>query len=274
MKVDLTPAQIDARRSARFTFVALFIALLAFIVSHICVSSTHIEVPKSMGAEEFSVLPNINALKVMSLGYEPFVVDLIWIRALQYNDIKNEAHLAESFADAIIALDPDFEPVYKYAAISSVFSNDIAVEGVEASNKYLSLAMERFPTKSYYPYTIAMNYMSYYPDKGPLSKDERRQKTVYYFQQAMQKPDAPSDITLLISGILNDDSVSSRIKFLQQAILTEDNPQTKTHLQRKLILLTQDAGDEATMLNAKRDLWRTKHRSYLTPMLDYLISYE
>ena len=274
MKDTLSPAQIDKKQSAKFTFLALLVALAAFFVSHITATATKIETPKSMGDKEFSVLPNITALNWMSLGYKTFVADLIWIRALQYNNIKNEAHLAEMFADAIIDLDPDFEPVYQYASLNAVFSEDITVQGVEASTKYLLMAMDRFPTKYTYPYSVAMNYMSYYPSDGPLTSKEKRQKAVFYLQQAMQKQDAPDDIPLLISGLLNNDDASAKIKFLQQAILTEDNPTNKHYLQTRLILMTQNAGDESTILNAKRDLWHQNHHNYLTPMLDYLISFE
>lgn len=257
-----------------FTFVALFIALMAFIVSHICSKQTHLDLPKSMGAEEYSVLPNQKALNIMSLGYKPFVADLIWIRALQYNNLKNEAHLAEMFADAIISLDPEFEPVYRYAAVNAVFSEDISASSVERANHYLMLGSERFPAKAYYPYTIAMNYMSYYPVDGPMPKSERRKKTIYYLQQAMQKADAQKDISMLISGLLNDETSSAKIKFLQQAVLTENDPQTKRFLQTRLILMTRDAGDNSTILNARKDVWRQKHHSYLPNMLDYLVSYE
>ncbi len=264
----------DIKRTHLFTFCALAIALVAFIISHFCSEQTHLELPKSMGAQEFSVLPNQTALNIMSLGYKPFVADLIWIRALQYNNLKNEAHLAEMFADAIISLDPEFEPVYRYAAVNAVFSEDISAESVERANHYLQLGLERFTTKAYYPYTIAMNYISYYPVDGPMPKAERRKKAIFYLQQAMQKNDAQKDISMLISGLLNDDSSSAKIKFLQQAVLTENDPQIKRFLQTRLILMTRDAGDSATILNARKDAWRQKHHSYLPNMLDYLISYQ
>lgn len=264
----------DVRHNARLTFIMLFIALCAFIVAHICGQQTKLVAPKSMGTEEYSVLPNTLALQWMSLGYKEFVADLIWIRALQYNNLKNEAHLAEMFADAIISLDPKFEPAYKYAALNAVFSENISLNGVTKAMHYLELGAERFPATAYYPYTLAMNYISYYPQDGPMSESERRQKAIYYLQQAVQKRDAPADISMLISGLLNKDGASAKIKFLQQAILTENDPQNKKHLQTRLILMTQDAGDESTLLNAKRDLWRDKHHNYLPSMLDYLVSYK
>ena len=33
--------------------------------------------------------------------------------------------IKENFADAIIALDPDFKAVYRWAAVASVFSDNI-----------------------------------------------------------------------------------------------------------------------------------------------------
>ena len=270
----MTAQKKDSRSLRWFTSGALLLALIAFVISHICATRTQLVLPKSMGADEFSVLPNQTALNIMSLGYKPFVADLIWLRALQYNNLKNEAHLAEMFSDAIISLDPDFEPIYRYAAVNALFSEDISADSVERANHYLLLGLERFPTKAYYPYTIAMNYMSYYPADGPMPKAERRKKTIYYLQQAMQKSDAQKDISMLISGLLKDDSDSAKIKFLQQAVLTENDPQTKRFLQTRLIFMTRDAGDDATLLNARKEAWRQKHRTYLPNMLDYLISYQ
>ena len=143
MAENITPIHVeDVRHNGRFTLIAFAIALVSFVIAGFCGKQSTITTPKSMGADEFSVLPNKVALQWMSLGYKNFVADLIWIRALQYNNLRNEAHLAEMFADAIIALDPEFEPVYKYASINAVFSEGISVNGVERSNYYLELAFQ------------------------------------------------------------------------------------------------------------------------------------
>ena len=90
------------------TPIFLFIALCAFVLSYYCCGQTKLEAPKEMGDKAYSILPNKDALVWMSLGQREFVADLIWIRALQYNTLHDDAHLVENFADAIIALDPDF----------------------------------------------------------------------------------------------------------------------------------------------------------------------
>ena len=88
----------------------------------------------------------------------------------------------------------------------------------------------------------------------------------------MQKPGADKDIPLLISGLLNDDEVSVKVHFLQQAMLTENDPETKKNLQTRLIVLSESAGSSELLLAAKREQWHREHHEYLPIMLDFLIS--
>ena len=254
--------------------IILAVALIAFIVAHFCGQQTEIKAPKSMGADAYSILPNPNALVWMSLGQREFVADLIWIRALQYNDLKNEAHLAENFADAIIALDPDFKAVYRWAAIAAVFSEDISANSVEMSNHYLRLGAKRFPLDPYYDYTIAINNISYYPTDDPQKENELRREAITYLQSAMQKPGADPNISMLISGLLNEDDISMKIQFLQQAVLTEQDPETKRNLQTRLVLLSENSSASGLVLAAKRDQWHRDHHEYLPLMLDFMIAGE
>ena len=263
----------DNRRQT--TMIFLIIVLCAFIIAHISGQNTKIEAPKNMGADEYSVLPNENALIWMSLGQREFVADLIWIRALQYNNLRNEAHLAEHFADAIIALDPDFKAVYKWASVAAIFSEGMTAKSVKRANSYLALGAKQFPLDPYYDYSIAINDISYYPDDTPEERAFLRREAIKHLQIAMQKPGADPQITMLISGLLsNDDDQSAKIQFLQQAILTETNPETKQQLQTRLIMMSDSSGSSALMLSQRRDQWQRDHHPYLPIMLDYLISSE
>ena len=259
----------------RWTSVILLtIAVMAFIVAHICGQQTHLEAPKDMGDKEYSVLPNKDALVWMSMGQQEFLADLIWIRALQYNNIKNEAHLVENFADAMIALDPDFKAVYRWAAVSCVFSTKITAEKVEHANHYLNLGAERFPLDPYYDYSIAINNITYYPDASKEKEAELRADAIAHLQLAMQKPGADASISLLISGLLNNDDISAKIQFLQQAVLTEEDPEVRKQLQTRLVLLSENSDASYLILSSKRDQFHRDHYSYLPIMLDFMLSSE
>ncbi|MBQ9396346.1 MAG: hypothetical protein IJU23_12660 [Proteobacteria bacterium] len=259
-------------KKGKTQLIFLLTAVVAFIASYFCCKQTSLTVPKSMGADEYSVLPNKNALVWMSLGQREFLADLIWIRALQYNNLKNEAHLAENFADAMIELDPQFKAAYRWAAIMAVFTDNITEQSVKKANEYLALGAKQFPLDPYYDYSIAINDVSYYPASTPEIEAERRSDAVTHLQLAMQKPGADKDIPLLISGLLNDDEVSVKVHFLQQAMLTENDPETKKNLQTRLIVLSESAGSSALLLAAKREQWHREHHEYLPIMLDFLIS--
>lgn len=253
--------------------ILLLIAVCAFIVSYICCNQTELKAPKNMGADEYSVLPNKNALIWMSMGQQEFLADLIWVRALQYNDIKNEAHIAENFADAMIALDPKFKAVYRWAAVAAIFSDNVTIDSVKKANEYLALGAEQFPLDPYYDYSIALNNISFYPKTTPEHDAEVRSEAIAHLQIAMQKPGADANIPMLISGLLNrEDDLSAKIQFLQQAVLTENDPEMKQSLQLRLIALSDTNGSPSLMLSKKRDQWHQDHHEYLQIMLDFMLS--
>ena len=261
---------LDRMRS----LIWLLIAICAFVAAYYCGQQTKIEAPKDMGDKEFSVLPNKDALVWMSLGQREFLADLIWIRALQYNNIKNEAHMVENFADAMIALDPDFKAVYRWAAVSCVFSSNITEEKVEHANEYLKLGAKRFPMDPYYDYSIAINNITYYPKVSKAREAQLRADAIAHLQIAMQKPGADANISLLISGLLNDDDVSAKIQFLQQAVLTEENALNRKQLQTRLVLLSEQSDASYLILSAKRDQFHRSHYSYLPIMMDFMLNSE
>lgn len=264
---------VMTRESNKSQYVFLLVAVCAFIISYICCGQTKLEVPKSMGADEYSVLPNKDALIWMSMGQQEFVADLIWVRALQYNNIKNEAHIAENFADAMIALDPKFKAVYRWAAVAAIFSDDVTAESVEKANEYLALGAKQFPLDPYYDYSIALNNISFHPKSTPERNAELRSEAIAHLQLAMQKPGADANIPMLISGLLNrDDDLTAKIQFLQQAVLTETDPEMKKSLQLRLIALADSNGSPSLMLSKKRDEWHRVHHEYLPIMLDFLLS--
>ena len=254
------------------TLIFLAVAVVAFFIAHYCNTHTKLEKIGYMGAEEYSVLPNKEALVWMSLGQQEFLADLIWIRALQYNNIKNEAHMVENFADAIIALDPHFKAVYRWAAISCSFTSIVTKEKIDHANEYLKMASKLFPMDPYYDYSIAMNNISSYPKTTKEEEERLRSDAINHLQMAMQKPGADPNISLLISGLLNNDDVSVKIQFLQQAVLAEDNPENRQQLQTRLILLSESSGSSYLVLSAKRDQFHRDHYEFLPSMLDFLLS--
>ncbi|MDX9724058.1 MAG: hypothetical protein RBU37_25140 [Myxococcota bacterium] len=218
-------------------------------------------------AEQHSLLPSNATLEVMSLGYRTLVADLIWVRALQYREkgVNRERKLVPIFADAIIHLDPDFAPAYRWAANTMVFSGGITEEGVSTSNKYLELAMRRFPDEAYYPYTLALNYAFYYP-RLKLPENERRalrDKAIEYLHLAMQRKNHNSGIPLLISGLMDDED-EAKLAYVEQALLTETDIQVRRVLEGKLAQLSSAQRLRAFELKRRlRNQWLYSNYAYL-----------
>ena len=67
---------------------------------------------------EQSLLVSSSSLKKMSLGYDAFVADIYWIRALQYftntKDYYGKAEQLYKYFDIITDLDPKFVNAYRF----------------------------------------------------------------------------------------------------------------------------------------------------------------
>ena len=100
--------------------------------------------------EDVYYLPTPEALKGLSFGYRRALADLLWARALVYvgDEFRHRGDLENVFryADAIVALDPDFKRVYRWIGTVGIY-RPVAptVEEGLRTVEYLERAVERFP---------------------------------------------------------------------------------------------------------------------------------
>ena len=213
---------------------------------------------------QLSYLPDREVLDVLSLGYKTFLADMIWVRTLQYRERGNPRRLVPQYADAIIHLDPEFKPIYKWAATTLVFARGSAQDNIRKANHYLELGAKQFPKDPNYYYTMGVNWAFYYPAKDKEERAIYRRKAIEAFQFAMQRPNSPRGIPLLISGLLTYDGDEAKLAFLRQAYWSESDPQARRVMELRLRELGGDATDR--LIERKRRLqkhWRKSNFDYL-----------
>jgi len=182
------------------------------------------------------MIPSTNTLRVLSLGYENFMADMIWVRLLQFHQTgQNRSHLPH-YIDAVIELDPEFKAAYRWGATAMLFSGGrTSRENVLASNRYLLAGMEQFPDDYYYPYTLGLNWAFYYPARNEKEERAKIRRAVEYLHIAMQKPDVPRGTALLIAGLLRyQEDPGTIIDFLEQAYATEPDPEVRRKIEGRL----------------------------------------
>jgi tetratricopeptide (TPR) repeat protein len=93
--------------------------------------------------EDILLLPSGEAVKKLSLGFESFMADIYWIRAVQYfgggriNDPTRKFDLLQPLLDITTTLDPAMIPVYQFGAVFLSEPPPIGADNPKAAIKLL-----------------------------------------------------------------------------------------------------------------------------------------
>ncbi len=97
-----------------------------------------------------SLVPDPDVVRVLSLGYDRALADILWMRALVYLGEEFQHHEGASavfdHADALLALDPDFKKAYEWIGVVGTYRlGETSTEDYLRTLTYLRRAAERFP---------------------------------------------------------------------------------------------------------------------------------
>lgn len=200
--------------------------------------------------EEYVVLPSPETAPVASLGYRELMADVTWARLLVYYGSSHigtsDFRYMQQFADNIIALDPKFKRVYRWAAYAMTHQQGYATqEEFHDSIKYLELGIQAYPD-NYELYWLAG--MRYWLDlEAPDDPDRERrwrERGAELIEQAMRKPDAPDTLATLAATIRTKLGQRERAKAnLREMVLTTDNKKARQKLLDRIVYLDQDTAD-------------------------------
>ncbi len=100
--------------------------------------------------EDVYYLPPPRWLKVLSLGHDEALADLVWIRALIYfgTELKHRGAVRHVFryGEAIVQLDPDFRRVYGWVGMAATYhAGGVTIEQARRAADFVRRGAERFP---------------------------------------------------------------------------------------------------------------------------------
>lgn len=212
-------------------------------------------------------LPSPETAALFWLGYREMGASLTWCRALVYYggaqaDEADYRYLTQ-LIDNVIALDPWFKPIYRWAAYAITFQERSPTQDeFRLSVKYLEEGMARYPDEYELFWLAGLRYWLDIGDKDPAVVQRYREKGANYIELAMQKPDAPADLATLAAYFRSKLGQKQRaIDDLKQRIMMTTNEQAKERMLRHLHALTdetvaQQARESAAAFHTE---WKRNH---------------
>jgi tetratricopeptide (TPR) repeat protein len=209
--------------------------------------------------EDIYYLPPSDYLVVGSLGHREALADLLWMKTLVYygEELIHRGGVENlyRYADAMLALDPDFKRVYRWVASSSVYRlRAITVDDVKTAIRYLEVAAQRFPDDGEIAWDLGANYTY---ELAPMLTDETqraaaKRKGLDYLEAASLRHAGPAWLALEAASQLN--ALGQReqaIRHLEDAYAVASDANIKTKIEAQLARLRTEAYAEALRRTAQ-----------------------
>jgi hypothetical protein len=245
----------------------LLLGLLALAAAIACWSGGRLLAAQSLAerstwptGEDFVLLPTPELAPLVSLGYREAAADVTWARALVYYGATtaegSDYKYLEQFIDNVIALDPSFKRVYRWASYAVTYKQEKATpEEFLSSLKYLDLAMKRFPD-DYEPFWIAgVRWSLDMKTEDPVQRQRNKEKGADLIERAIRKPNAPPDLATLAASLRSRLGQKDRaIRDLREMILLTENKKAQTKMIERLQSLRSEGDPDlaAEVLREKR----------------------
>ncbi len=191
------------------------LVVVAFLGLAALISSAHRHTdawaPPPVPDDEIRYLPSGQSLALMSMGFEPVLADLLWVKAvLLFGERYGEAdqswypwlfHMADLASD----LEPQYRAVYKMGGTmlrtDSVF--------VEQSNLIFQKGMKAMPGEWYFPFAIGMNYYQQLEDPAIAAR---------FIRRAAETGEGPVYLRNLAASMLSD---ANQLEVARQFLVEE-----------------------------------------------------
>ena len=186
--------------------ISLFLVAVLIPVTHF----THIFVNESYNTQNIKVevrynLPSPEIMKVVTLGYDNFIADILWLQAIQYvgstNDISVLLHELYSLINTVITLNPQFIEPYIFGAYALSDNKEF-----EKAVNILEKGVKNNPEEWYLSYQLGFLY--YIKKKNKLA-------TARYLEKASEIPGSPLFLKQLAATLYskegNDLDISIRL---------------------------------------------------------------
>jgi hypothetical protein len=162
------------------------------------------------GYEDHYYLPAPDWLVPFSLGHREALADLVWLRALVYYgdefvDRGDVEHVFD-YAEAMLALDPDFRAVYAWIGTAGVYRpQDVTAEDVGRAIDIMERGVARFPDDGELAWEVGATLAFELPhlQQGDrAAQDRSRERGATYLMRASELGAAPAYAVLTSASLL------------------------------------------------------------------------
>jgi hypothetical protein len=212
--------------------------------------------------DDVFLLPPPTQLRWMTLGYRAAATDLLWAKLLLeyglHGQEKRQFPDVTRYIDGIIALEPDFQPLYDFVDTIIVYTPPPGgtAEDARTARRYLERGMQERP----YDGKLAVHAGQFIAFIGPSFIKEPVESERWRVEGAKiiaHGVELGGDTfrSLAASTILGKAGErQAQIEHLQRAFAVSDNPDDRAQFLRKLRALQVDADSELAITAVDRDL--------------------
>jgi len=252
--------------------VALSLVVLAVGTRELRVAaSDHAEA--TVRYEDVYYVPPPEWLPVFSLGHDEALADLLWMRSLIYfgEEIiqRGDVEHIFAYADAILALDPDFRKVYHWAGSAGMYrTTETSVEDMYRAVEFLERGARRFPDDGEMAWDLgaSLAYELVPRVHDPEEKERLRLRGVEHMQVAARLGAGPDWLVLTNATELRRlGRMDQAIRHLEEMYAAVEDPQTKALIHNEILALRGAAHAEA-LEQSIENLERRRRAEY--PYLD------
>ncbi|MDX2021297.1 MAG: hypothetical protein SF187_13740 [Deltaproteobacteria bacterium] len=188
-------------------------------------------------------LPPAKALKVASLGHHELLADLLAARANIYFgdqvEKKGQHRWLAWYLNAVVELDPYFEPLYRRGAVMLMYSTSkVTFENVEAATTLLRRGLKIFPGSWELYFQLGFNL--YYEMPGVVPADDKRipgwkKEGIEALRHATLFDEVPPWYPTLVAGMLSKQGEREMaIKHLEQTYAATSDEETRANISAQL----------------------------------------
>ncbi len=222
--------------------------------------------------------PTSASAPIVTLGYRELAADLLFVREVGYfGSPDNEAHAIASLAEAIAALDPQFQRPYEVSGIAIT----VAKRGVDNAARLRAIAVleqagREFPTSYKYPKLAAEIYLVDLKTDDPAQRRAWDEAGTRLYEAALRKPGASAVNAVSVAELRSRLGQQQRaIAGLEELLLVTTDDKSRERIIAKIAELSHSDADEiaAELLEARHRFESRWHaeRYFLTPSLYLLI---
>lgn len=230
--------------------------------------------------EDVYYLPPPGALRVVSLGHDEALADLLWIRALIYtgDEYTHSGGLRYVFdyTEALLTLDPDFRAVYHWIASAGTYQPEaITIDEVQTTIEILERGVARFPEDGGLAWdlgaTLAFELPPYLETDD--EREDARLRASEHLMRASRLGAAPPWMMLTNATMLARIGRAERaVEHLEEMYATVENPSLRAEIAERIAALRNDAHADA-FVEATEDLERARLRDlpWVAPSMYFLL---